>query len=80
MLMKINNDSEVDYIGDRFNEIRDKYSEQIKNENKQIVQRKIYINDAPYPLNNRHMYQSKNGHAIQKRKKTWNSIVVQKQM
>ncbi len=35
MLMKINNDSEVDYIGDRFNEIRDKYSEQIKNENLQ---------------------------------------------
>lgn len=38
--------------------------ELIKNENKQIVQRKIYINDAPYPLNNRHMYQSKNGQAI----------------
>ncbi len=38
--------------------------EVIRNENKQIVQRKIYINDAPYPLNNRYMYQSKNGQAI----------------
>lgn len=38
--------------------------ELIRNENKQIVQRKIYINDAPYPLNNGYMYQSKNGQAI----------------
>lgn len=38
--------------------------ELIRNENKQIVQRKIYINDAPYPLNNRYMYPSKNGQAI----------------
>lgn len=38
--------------------------ELIRNENKQIVQRKIYINDAPYPLNNGYLYQSKNGHAI----------------
>ena len=38
--------------------------EQIRNENKQIIQRKIYINDVPYPLNNVYMYQSKNGQAI----------------
>ncbi len=38
--------------------------ELIRNENKQIIQRKIYINDAPYPLNNRYQYQSKNGQAI----------------
>jgi hypothetical protein len=36
----------------------------IRNENKQIVQRKIYINDVPYPLNNGYIYQSKNGQAI----------------
>lgn len=41
--------------------------ELIRNENKQIVQRKIYINDAPYPLNNVYMYQSKNGQAIHKK-------------
>ena len=38
--------------------------ELIRNENKQIVQRKIYINDAPYTLNNGYLYQSKNGQAI----------------
>lgn len=38
--------------------------ELIRNENKQIVQRKIYINDAPYPLNNGYLYQSKNVQAI----------------
>lgn len=38
--------------------------ELIRNENKQIVQRKIYINDAPYPLNNGYLYQSKNGQPI----------------
>lgn len=38
--------------------------ELIRNENKQIVQRKIYINDVPYPLNNGYQYQSKNGQAI----------------
>ncbi len=38
--------------------------EVIRNENKQIIQRKIYINDAPYPLNNGYMYQPKNGQAI----------------
>lgn len=38
--------------------------ELIRNENKQIVQRKIYINDAPYPLNNVYQYQLKNGQAI----------------
>lgn len=27
-------------------------AELIRNENKQIIQRKIYINDVPYPLNN----------------------------
>ena len=38
--------------------------ELIRNENKQIIQRKIYINDVPYPLNNGYQYQSKNGQAI----------------
>lgn len=38
--------------------------EVIRNENNQIVQRKIYINDVPYPLNNVYQYQSKNGQAI----------------
>ena len=36
----------------------------VRKENKQIIQRKIYINDVPYPLNNGYMYQSKNGQAI----------------
>ncbi|MCI9177031.1 MAG: helix-turn-helix domain-containing protein [Clostridia bacterium] len=38
--------------------------ELIRNENKQIIQRKIHINDIPYPLNNGYQYQSKNGQAI----------------
>ena len=38
--------------------------EQIRNENKQIIKRKIYINDVPYPLNNGYRYSSKNGQAI----------------
>lgn len=38
--------------------------EVIRNENKQIIQRKIYINDVPYPLNIGYQYQSKNGQAI----------------
>ncbi len=38
--------------------------ELIRNENKQIIKRKIYINDVPYPLNNGYQYQSKNGQAI----------------
>lgn len=38
--------------------------ELIRNENKQIIQRKIYINDVPYPLNSGYKYQSKNGQAI----------------
>ena len=38
--------------------------EMVRKENKQIIQRKIYINDVPYPLNNGYMYQSKNGQAI----------------
>ena len=38
--------------------------ELIRNENNQIIQRKIYINDVPYPLNNGYQYQSKNGQAI----------------
>lgn len=37
---------------------------QIRNENKQIIQRRIYIKDVPYPLNNGYMYGSKNGQAI----------------
>ena len=36
----------------------------IRNENKQIIQRRIYINDMPYSLNNGYQYQSKNGQAI----------------
>ncbi len=38
--------------------------ELIRNKNKQIIQRKIYINDVPYPLNSGYQYQSKNGQAI----------------
>ena len=38
--------------------------ELVRNENKQIIQRRIYINDVPYPLNNGYQYQSKNGQAI----------------
>ena len=38
--------------------------ELIRNENKQIVQRKIYINDVPYTLNNGYQYSSKSGQAI----------------
>ncbi len=38
--------------------------ELIRNKNKQIIQRKIYINDTPYSLNNGYQYQSKNGQAI----------------
>ncbi len=38
--------------------------ELIRNENKQIIQRRIYINDVPYPLNNGYQCQSKNGQAI----------------
>ena len=38
--------------------------EMVRKENKQIIQRKIYINDVPYPLNNEYPYQSKNGQAI----------------
>lgn len=36
----------------------------VRKENKQIIQRIIYINDVPYPLNNGYQYQSKNGQAI----------------
>lgn len=38
--------------------------EVIRNENQRILKRKIYLNDAPYPLNNGHMYPAKNGQAI----------------
>lgn len=38
--------------------------ELIRNENKQVIQRKIYINDVAYPLNNGYQYQAKNGQAI----------------
>ena len=38
--------------------------ELIRNGNNQIIQKKIYINDTPYPLNNGYQYQSKNGQAI----------------
>ena len=39
--------------------------EMVRKENKQIIQRKIYINDVPYPLNNGYLYQSKNGYLYQ---------------
>ena len=53
----------------------------IRKENKQIVQRKIYINDVPYPLNNGYQYQSKNGQAIyqnmeEQNKKIKNGIMI----
>ena len=38
--------------------------ELIRNENNQIIQRKIHINDVPYPLNNGYLYESKKGQAI----------------
>jgi len=38
--------------------------ELIRNENNQIIQRKIYVDDVPYPLNNGYHYKSKNGQAI----------------
>ena len=38
--------------------------ELIRNENKQIIQRRSYINDVPYALNNGYQHQSKNGQAI----------------
>lgn len=41
--------------------------ELIRNENKQIIQRKIYINDVPYPSNSGYQYQSKNGQAIRQK-------------
>ena len=41
--------------------------ELIRDENKQIIQRKIYINDVSYPLNNGYIYQSKNGQAIREK-------------
>ena len=47
--------------------------EMVRKENKQIIQRKIYINDVPYPLNNGYLYGSKNGQAIHQ--KTEDSII-----
>ena len=38
--------------------------ELIRNENKQIIQRKIYLNDIPYPLNNGYLSPLKNGEGI----------------
>ena len=54
-------------ISSWISDLRDKnfiIIELIRNKNKQIIQRKIYINDVPYPLNNGYQYQSKNGQAI----------------
>ncbi len=54
-------------ISSWISDLRDKnfvIVELIRNENKQIIQRKIYIKDSPYPLNNGYQYQSKNGQAI----------------
>lgn len=36
----------------------------LRNENKRIIQRRIYIKDVLYPLNNGYINQSKNGQAI----------------
>lgn len=36
----------------------------VRKESKQIIQRKIYIHDVPYPLNDGYIYQSKNGQDI----------------
>lgn len=36
----------------------------VKKENKRVLQRKIYINDVPYQLNNGYRYPLKNGQAI----------------
>lgn len=36
----------------------------LRNENKRIIQRKIYIKGVLYPLNNGYIYQLKNGQAI----------------
>ena len=38
--------------------------ELIRNENKQIIQRKIYLNDIPYPLNNGYLSPLKNREGI----------------
>ena len=54
-------------ISSWISDLRDKnfvIVELIRNENKQIIQRRIYINDVPYPLNNGYQHQSKNGQAI----------------
>lgn len=54
-------------ISDWLSDLRDKNlikCEYIKGENKQIIQRKIYIVDIPFPLNNGYLYPAKNGQAI----------------
>ena len=54
-------------VSNWISDLRDKnfiIVELIRNENKQIIQRKIYIKDSTYPLNNGYQYQSKNGQAI----------------
>ena len=59
-------------ISSWISDLRDKnfiIVELIRNENKQIIQRRIYINDVPYPLNNGYQYQSKNGQAIHQKVK-----------
>ena len=58
----------TDYMGNLVvgtNKICIKVNEKsIMDENNQIIQRKIYVDDVPYPLNNGYHYQSKNGQAI----------------
>ena len=54
-------------ISSWISDLRDKnfvIVELIRNKNKQIIQRRIYINDVPYPLNNGYQYRSKNEQAI----------------
>ena len=48
-------------VSDWISDLRDKNfikCEYVKGENKQIIQRKIYINDIPFPLNNGYLYSS----------------------
>ena len=54
-------------VSDWISDLRDKNfikCEYVKGENKQIIQRKIYINEIPFPLNNGYLYSSEKGQAI----------------
>lgn len=54
-------------VSDWISDLRDKNfikCEYVKGENKQIIQRKIYINEISFPLNNGYLYSSEKGQAI----------------